>query len=313
MNIFMLRKLWHESWRVAAMLGVAVFILLASPMVADLFGLPELDTYGHITAFMFAGIAAGHVIRKLLSPYASFSDLLAKASEGNIGAAIGALALALIIAAMILASRPVEAGELPERAKLYIPMLQTELEAHWHGMQMPSVLAGQIEQETCPSLQSKKCWSTRAELKTAREYGFGLGQITVTSRFNVFEEMRLKPGMQGWTWENRYDPAYQLRALVIKDKDHFKTTKNAASFDDQLAFALSAYNGGAGGLSKDRMLCRSTPGCDESRWFGHVALNSYRNKLAVKGYGKSFFEINREYVHNVLNVRRQKYIPAMGA
>jgi membrane-bound lytic murein transglycosylase MltF len=71
--------------------------------------------------------------------------------------------------------------------------------------------------------------------------------------------------------------------------------------------ALAAYNGGLGGLAQDRRLCRATPGCDQSKWTGHVEKTSYKAKIAVKGYGKSFFEINREYVRNVMNIRKAKY------
>ena len=307
-------KLWHEVWRTISIALFGIAIMYVSPHVADAMALPELDTYGHLTAFLFLGIAASHIVRKLLSPYVSFSALLRKAHrDDSIASAIAAVAMAIIIAALILASRPLQSQELPARAIEYLPLLQVEQQAYWADMALPSALAGQVEQETCPSLKSSKCWNPRAELKTSREHGFGLGQLTVTSRFNTFEEMRLKQGLQGWSWENRYDPAYQLRALVIKDRDHFRTYKDAATFTDRLAFALSAYNGGAGGLSKDRMLCRSTPDCDPARWFGHVEKTSYKAKLAVKGYGKSFFEINREYVHNVINVRRQKYIKTLGA
>ena len=67
-----------------------------------------------------------------------------------------------------------------------MPTLATEQRTHWPDVPIRSALAAQVEQETCPSLKSAKCWNPRAELKTSREYGFGLGQLTVTQKFDNF-------------------------------------------------------------------------------------------------------------------------------
>lgn len=89
------------------------------------------------------------------------------------------------------------------------------------------------------------------------------------------------------------------------NKGIFSRQENAASDRDRISFTLSAYNGGEGGLLKDRRLCANTPGCDPSKWFGHVEKTSTKTKLPGP-YRKSFFEINREYVTNVFT-RREKY------
>jgi len=70
---------------------------------------------------------------------------------------------------------------------------------------------------------------------------------------------------------------------------------------------FSAYNGGLGGALQDRKLCASVPKCNPNLWFGHVAAHSFKNKTKVHGYGQSFYDINREYVVNVLSKRRVKY------
>ena len=46
---------------------------------------------------------------------------------------------------------------------------------------------------------------------------------------------------------------------------------------------------------------------DSGKWFGHVEHTSLKAKTAVPGYGKSFFEINREYVRNVMVTRTVRY------
>ncbi|MDO8715717.1 MAG: hypothetical protein Q7J73_02775, partial [Dehalococcoidales bacterium] len=103
------------------------------------------------------------------------------------------------------------------------------------------------------------------------------------------------------------DPAYQLRALILKDKQNWMRVIGASTVQDRYAFTFAGYNGGAGGVISDRRVCAATPGCDQGRWFGNVEKTSRKAKVVVSGYGKSFFEINREYVYNVLILRRPKY------
>lgn len=229
----------------------------------------------------------------------------------SIGSVAAVLWLILLILFGVCIDRAYGASIPPNAAK-YLPILIEEADDVWFEMPLPSALAAQVEQETCISLTHSKCWNPHAELKTSREYGFGLGQLTVTSRFNAFEEVReMDRGLKAWKWEDRYDPRMQLRALVIKDRFNWRQFPDAASVEDQLAFALAAYNGGVGGTRADKKLCSATPGCNPREWFDNVALTSLKAKTKVKGYGKSFFEINREYVYNILKIRRQKYVGIM--
>lgn len=180
----------------------------------------------------------------------------------------------------------------------------------WPSAWPRSVFAGQVEQETCITLNHKKCWSPTAELKTDREYGFGLGQITITKKFDNFEEVKkLDKDLSAWKKENRFDPSYQLRALVVYDRNLY--TKLPDSINDKLPFMFAAYNGGLGGILQDRRLCENTKGCDKNLWFGNVETTSFKSKIKPQGYGKSFFEINREYPRNILLVRSKKYANLM--
>ena len=200
---------------------------------------------------------------------------------------------------------------LPLNAQQYLPVLIAEIRTHWPNTPLPSALAAQVEQETCSKLTSPKCWSPYAELKAQREYGFGLGQLTVTARFNRFEDVKaLDPTLKTWQWSQRYDPQKQLRALVLMDKDCFHQFE-ASTLLDQLAFALSAYNGGISGVRNDKKLCVQIEGCDANQWFGHVEKHSLKQRTKVSGYGQSFYDINRTYVRNVLKVRRAKYVAYM--
>jgi hypothetical protein len=200
---------------------------------------------------------------------------------------------------------------LPKLAALYIPVLLAQVGSLWPSMPAPSMLAAQVEQETCVSLESPKCWNPHAELKTAREYGFGLGQLTVTKQFNNFQAAKTwDKSLAGWQWGDRFNPKMQLGALVAYDRNLYNSIHFGATPDDRMAFAFSAYNGGLGGVLKDRALCGHTRGCNPDIWFGNVEKTSFRAKVAVSGYGQSFFQINRGYVSSVVpeHSRREKYL-----
>lgn len=211
----------------------------------------------------------------------------------------------------------VSAQDVPPNAHKYLPDLKQVLKEEWPAMKSQSLVAGQIEQESCISLKSKGCWNPTTELKTSVEYGFGLGQLTIayrkdgTVRFNNFEEMKKRfPQLSSWKWENRYDPSYQIRTIVLMDKGLYNQVKwPVASQTEQYAFMLSGYNGGMGGVMQDRVLCTKTPDCDPTRWFNNVEKNSFKSRIKQHGYGQSAYEINRGYVRNVMFVRRTKYIP----
>lgn len=211
-----------------------------------------------------------------------------------------------------------QAGILPPGAVRYLPTLVAEQRAYWPNMPAPSTLAGQVEQETCPSLKSLKCWNPRTELKTSREYGFGFGQLTRayradgSVRFDTFTEVKeLDASLRAWKWEDRYDPVLQLRSLVLKDLQCYSMMKGVVNDFDRLAMGMACYNGGAAGVISDRKLCQSTEDCNPAIWVGNVERTSLKSRVKWHGYGKSAFEINREYVRNILFVRRFKYEEAM--
>ena len=203
--------------------------------------------------------------------------------------------------------------QLTANEQQYLPVLSDNVNIYWPDLKWKSMLGAQVRQETCPSLKSKMCWSPHAELKTSRELGIGLGQITITAQFDNFKAAKkLDTTMTNWTWENRYNANYQLRALVLMDKFNYGKFSWAAEEKDQLAFAFAAYNGGIGGVLSDRSVCRSTRDCDPTRWFGNVEHTSKKAKVAVNGYGNSFFAINRSYVTHITGEYHLRYLPFFG-
>lgn len=219
----------------------------------------------------------------------------------------------LFLALILLLAAGAQAQAIPPNAQRILPVLVRQQHVHWPDAPTPWFLAGQVEQESCVTLRSARCWDTHAQLKTSREYGFGLGQITIayrvdgSVRFNKWAELRTKyQPLRAWSWDQRFDPAYQLTALLLMDKGLCRLYPDALTDEDRLGFCLSAYNGGEGGVMQDRLLCKNTHGCNPRRWYGNVELHSLKQRVPFRGYSKSPFDINREYPRNI-RTRQVKY------
>lgn len=198
--------------------------------------------------------------------------------------------------------------DLPVLSAVYLPMLIAAQQAHWDAAKEPWIMAAQIERETCITLKHARCWSPLAELKTSRENGIGLGQVTRaynadgSIRFDKQAELRAQHReLADWTWARRYEPRPQLTALVLMDRTgHARFRKLAATERDAWSMTLAGYNGGDGAVLKDRLLCQRVAGCDPTRWAGNVALHSTKSRTKWQGYGQSAYDINRGYVTAVL-------------
>lgn len=204
---------------------------------------------------------------------------------------------------------------IPTNAVIYLPVLKLQLSQIWPTITQPQDLAGQIEQETCIVLTWPSCWNPQTQFKTNREYGFGLGQLTITPYFNGFTALQQMedPVIKTWTWSDRFNPTMQIRAQIDMDLvDYNYYTSIALTPEDNFAFMLSAYNGGPGLLWDDIKYCQALPDCLHRVWFNNVETHSVRTRLSLDGSvygGQSAFSINRTYVRNILKIRSQKYIP----
>ena len=192
------------------------------------------------------------------------------------------------------------------RATPYVSVFNEARTQVWPDLPMPSFIAAQIEQESF--------WNPRAELKTAREYGFGFGQLTITSRFNAFSEVKaMSPLLRDWKYDDRFDPRMQIIAVFVKDHANYRNCRPLMVDDfERLACVGVTYNGGYGGFLSDRRLCANTAGCDPTKWFGNVENTSLKSRTKWQGYGQSPFEINRAYARNTMKIRRPKYESIFG-
>lgn len=192
---------------------------------------------------------------------------------------------------------------LPVHAYRNLPVLVNAIDELWPTFPYYSMFAAQVEKESCISLKHSKCWNEKAELKTSREYGFGLGQITITSRFNKFEELKQSSKhLRNWNWNDRFNANYQLKAVIILNIQNYNKLNFVPNEYERIAMMFSAYNGGLGSVINDRKLCDSQPNskCDKNKWFNNVEIYSFKSKIKVSGYGESWYDINRGYVKQVM-------------
>lgn len=157
-----------------------------------------------------------------------------------------------------------------------------EARAVW-GLDAPVALfAGQIEQESA--------WRP----KVCSPFACGLAQFTPATADWI--SGAYPEELDG---ADVYNPQWAIRALVRYDRHLHAAVVPAPVECDRFGFTLSAYNGGAGWIARDRRICAGVDGCDTGRWFGHVEKYSRRADWAIKE--------NREYPRRILFQRQFNY------
>lgn len=299
-----------------------LFLLMGSALVFAVLMATDPDE-GLLTGFWALSIAKGivavafaHLARKSLADYpeADMRTLFRLARGSATGAGLALIAQAIIILGLLFLFGGNARADVPERAKQYLPMLKAEQSARWPDHPWPPMLAGMAEQETCPSLTHSKCWSPLARLKTQREEGAGLGQLTRTwrkdgtQRFDALAELRdLHPALRELSWATIYQrPDLQLRALVLKSRDDFRALGQIRSIANRLVFQVAAYNRGRGAVQDERRLCQVTPDCDPQLWWGHVERTCTASRDPIYS-GRSACDINRSHVAKVVEQRAPRY------
>jgi hypothetical protein len=205
---------------------------------------------------------------------------------------------------------------IPARAHEHLPAVRAQIQELWPDFFAPNYIPALIEHESCLSLTHSRCWSPTSQLKTHREEGAGLGQLTRayrqdgSIRFDALAEARrLDPrGLNELRWETVYQRAdLQIRVIVLMSRHTWNRLKSLVPQDEpRLAMADAAYNGGLGGLLDERRACALKAGCDPNLWFGHVEHTCQKSRKPLYGT-RSACDINRHHVHDVLNVRMSKY------
>lgn len=255
-----------------------------------------------MSVIAFVALVA-HYLRKTFFPYVDLQVPWAEAVKTPLTSALVFIAMVAFLFGLIWLSlgginpARAEAAQPSARAQRYLPILAAAFDSHWPDAPLRHFAAGQIEQESAG-------WNERAELKTSREHGFGLAQITITSRFDNFREaQKLFPN---WQWEDRFNVKYQLGYAVITDRSNFRRVSRLFADDDsRWRGLLVSYNAGYGTVLA-RRAAAIRAGVPHDRWTGgldQVAL-PYETKLL---YGRPLGERRNEYPRLICDVRAPKY------
>ncbi|XHS78487.1 hypothetical protein ACFJGW_00520 [Burkholderiaceae bacterium UC74_6] len=283
------------------------------------------------TVKVIVAVLLAHLARKALFDYpeADARQLFMKGQQHPVGAAVLVLAMAIVLYGLIgLFGRAAQADTLapPAAAQRMLPVLAAEQRALWPDAPMPSYLGGLVEHESCSTLKSAMCWSPAARLKSDREEGAGMPQLTRAwsadgrQRFDKLSELRARyaglreksADLSELSWANVYQrPDLQLRAVVLMTRDLYRSLAMVRDPLERQRMADAAYNGGLDGLQKERMACGLAKGCDPQRWTGHVELKCLKSRQALYA-GRSACDINRHHVSDVIEVRAPKYRAALG-
>lgn len=211
----------------------------------------------------------------------------------------------LVVAIMVLAVPRLSVGAtIPDNAKTLLPVLSTAINQQWPGAPLRSIPAGQVEQESS--------WKEKATLKTSRELGRGLVQLTIayktdgTERFNAYKDASHVKALAAWDWrKDPFNTHYQLTYLTLTDRANFMMVRKYM-VDDTEAWkaALVCYNAGEGRWLARRAMAKQM-GLPTNRWTNGLEQAHGVKENAIL-YGRALYVAVNEYPR-VIFQRAEKY------
>lgn len=204
---------------------------------------------------------------------------------------------------------------IPPQAYQYARVIDSEITRLFSEVPDRHYVPALIEHESCIHLKHPRCWNPKSQLKTKRELGKGLGQITKaynrdgSLRFDKLTEMRVryKRELSEVSWTNVADrPDLQIRMILLMLRNDYGKLYDVKDSMERLAMTDNAYNGGLGGLQKERRQCGLTKGCDPNVWFYNVERVCLKSKAVLYGV-RSTCDISRHHTADILNTRLPKY------
>lgn len=206
-------------------------------------------------------------------------------------------------------------GYIPPKANALIPQFVAAANTVMPDFNKPHFFAAQGEHESCVSLKSSRCMDPRAELKTAREQGVGISQLTRTfrpdgtTRFDTVANLRqaYPKYLKDLNWDNiKERPDLQITAQVLLFNENYQSFKMVKSDYDRIAMAAAGYNGGSRDVHKSRYLCGLSKNCNPGLWFDNTEKYCVKSKKILYG-NRSACDINIHYPKDVLVNRVPKY------
>ena len=226
-----------------------------------------------------------------------------------------ALYLVLLMLVSGLASAIDVTTYIPKKAPQYLPVIKQKVTRIMPEAPSLAYFGALIEQESCIYLTHSRCWDPSSELKTSREQGIGLGQITRayrtdgSLRFDALKELRDRNSreLKELSWLNvKSRPDLQIRGIALMIKSSYGRLPGVKDPMERLTMADAAYNGGDGGLAKERTVCGMTKGCNPQFWFGHIENIRIKSQKPIYG-NRSPWDINREHPRLIFKTRLPKY------
>lgn len=221
------------------------------------------------------------------------------------------LLFSLLIPLTVLA----QTNYIPPQAFTHKETIKKELDTFFSHIPTYNYVPSLIEHESCISLKHSRCWNSTSQLKSKRELGVGLGQITKTYRddgsirFDSLTEMknRYRNDLREVSWLTiKERPDLQIRMIVLMIRDDWKRLYNVEDEYARLHMVDAAYNGGYGGLQKERRACGLAKDCSPGLWFEHVEKYCMKSKKVLYG-NRSACDINRGHPVDVFHKKLPKY------
>ena len=208
-----------------------------------------------------------------------------------------------------------EVDFIPPQAFEYKEIIKSEIVKYFPDLYEYNYIPSLAEQESCIHLKHKKCFNSSSQLLSKREQGLGLFQTTRafredgSLRFDTLQAMKnnYKLELKEASWSTYKDrPDLQIRSAILMLRDDYKKLYNVSNSEYRTQMTDAAYNGGLGGVLKERRACGMALNCNPSIWFNNVEKYCLKSKKALYGT-RSACDINREHVSILWNIRLPKY------
>lgn len=205
---------------------------------------------------------------------------------------------------------------IPTNAYKLLPVVKSEVQRLMPEIPSEPYMAALIEQESCISLRHSRCWSATAQLKTEREHGVGLFQLTRvwyrngSLRFDTLTDLsrKYRSELNGLNWNTvTQRPDLQIRAGILLVRDNYNLLSEVDYPMERLKMSVNAFNGGLRDLKQARRICGLSSGCNPDIYFDHVENHSVKSRNNLTGLSKSAWQINREHSRNIYFLRLPKY------
>jgi hypothetical protein len=206
---------------------------------------------------------------------------------------------------------------IPEQAFQHFDTIKKEAKIFFPELEYVYFLPALMEHESCIHLKHSRCFNSKSELRSKRELGIGVGQLTKaynadgSIRFDSLTDLRNRHmnELRELSWGNIANrPDLQIRAVILMNRDNYKQLYSIEDNRQRTIFMSPAYNGGLRGLQNERRACGLAKDCDPDIWFDNVekyCLKSTRPLYA----GRSACDINRHHPYDIVFNRMPKYKP----